>query len=164
MVISQEISEKIMGNRGSKSEFYLKSVKEQRVDGSWCINYKNLHLRCTLMGFERNYPIKIPSKQLINKFSTLHSPNIKRLNPWFVTGITDAEGMFTVMIDKNSKRTLGWRIQAKYQIGLHRRDLNLLLQIQEFFGGIGSISLIEQMAYYSISGIEDLTNTILPHF
>jgi len=27
-----------MGNRGSKSGFILKSVKEQRVDGSWCIN------------------------------------------------------------------------------------------------------------------------------
>ena len=37
-------------------------VKEQRVDGSWC--NKSLHLRCTLMDFERNYQIKKPSKQL----------------------------------------------------------------------------------------------------
>lgn len=53
-----------MGYRGSKSEFYFRSnpVKEQRVDGSWCINY--MHLRYTLMGFERNYPINNPSKQL----------------------------------------------------------------------------------------------------
>ncbi len=35
MVISQKISEKIMEYRGSKSDFILKSVKEQRVDGSW---------------------------------------------------------------------------------------------------------------------------------
>ena len=27
-----------MGNRGSKSDFIIKSVKEQRVDGSWFIN------------------------------------------------------------------------------------------------------------------------------
>jgi hypothetical protein len=39
----------------------MKSVKEQRVDGSYFgLNPK---LRCTLMGFERNYPFKIPSKQ-----------------------------------------------------------------------------------------------------
>jgi len=54
------MSENKMGYRGSKSDF--ESVKEQRVDGSWC--KKPLHLRCTLMGFERNYQIKIPSNQL----------------------------------------------------------------------------------------------------
>jgi hypothetical protein len=37
MVISQKIDEKKMGNRGSKSDFIIKSVKEQRVDGSWFI-------------------------------------------------------------------------------------------------------------------------------
>jgi hypothetical protein len=70
MVIIQKIDENQMGNRGSKSDFLTKSVKEQRVDGSWCI--KQMHFRYTLMGFERNYQIKIPSKQL-NKlsFSTL---------------------------------------------------------------------------------------------
>jgi hypothetical protein len=81
-VISPKIDEKKMGNRGSKSDFLMKFVKEQRVDGSWCINFKLMHLRCTLMGFERNYPIKILSKQL-NKlyFSTL---NYKpKLNTWF---------------------------------------------------------------------------------
>jgi hypothetical protein len=43
MVISQKMSENEMGNRGSKSDLLNKiikvnkSVKEQRVDGSWCI-------------------------------------------------------------------------------------------------------------------------------
>ena len=63
------------------------------------------------MGFERNYRIKIPSKQLITNFSTFNSPT--KLNPWFITGFTDAEGTFTIMMDKNNKRTLGWRVQAK---------------------------------------------------
>jgi hypothetical protein len=60
-----------MEYRGSKSVFISNAVKEQRVDGSWLL--KNLavlirSLRCTLMGFERNYQIKILSKQLnLNK-------------------------------------------------------------------------------------------------
>jgi hypothetical protein len=33
-VISHKIDEKKMGNRGSKSEYLLNFVKEQRVDGS----------------------------------------------------------------------------------------------------------------------------------
>ena len=158
------MNESEMGYRGSKSELMQKdSVKEQRVDGSWSIKAKSkqMLLRCTLMGFERNYQIKVPSKQL-NYFSTLHSNN--RLNPWFVTGLADSEGTFTIMIDPNQKRTLGWRVQAKFQIGLHKRDLDLLLQLQQFFGGIGSIGKSENMVFYSVSSVKDLTQTIIPHF
>ena len=72
MVISHKINESEMGYRGSKSNFYSKFVKEQRVDGSWGLIKRynttisfNKPLRCTLMGFERNYRIKIPSNHLI---------------------------------------------------------------------------------------------------
>jgi len=79
MVISQKIYENIMGYRGSKSVANLTTVKEQRVDGSWCNNLL-LRLRYTLVGFERSYPIKILSKQINKaKYSTLAlAPN---LNP-----------------------------------------------------------------------------------
>ena len=162
-VTSHKMSENEMGYRGSKS-ILNNIVKEQRVDGSWSITKaksRQMLLRCTLMGFERNYQVKILSKQL-NYFSTLQSLNI--LNPWFVTGLADSEGTFTVMIDPNQKRTLGWRVQAKFQIGLHERDLALLLQVQQFFGGIGSIGQSGSMVFYSVSSVKDLTNTIIPHF
>jgi hypothetical protein len=58
-----------MDHRGSKSVL-INTVKEQRVDGSWLlIMFKTLFrsLRCTLMGFERNYQVKYPSKQLNKK-------------------------------------------------------------------------------------------------
>ena len=68
-VISQEMTENEMGYRGSKSVFLNSTVKEQRVDGSYCIKAKSnlMQLRCTLMGFERNYQVKVLSKQLNNK-------------------------------------------------------------------------------------------------
>ena len=86
--------EKEMGYRGSKSELGSKynSVKEQRVDGSWhfLANQKKKCLRCTLMGFERNYQVKILSKQ-INKSRTYcsiatHKPLLETfsMNPWFL--------------------------------------------------------------------------------
>jgi len=56
-----------MGYRGSKSvgvDCYS-TVKEQRVDGSY-IGRKLPVLRCTLMGFERNYQVIILSKQTNN--------------------------------------------------------------------------------------------------
>src|SRR5579859_2563875 len=62
--------EREMGDRGSKSKLSLNRptshklnfVKEQRVDGSLCLI--NKHIRCILMGFERNYQIKILSNQI----------------------------------------------------------------------------------------------------
>jgi hypothetical protein len=66
------MKENKIGYHGSKSDFksecenkfISKSVKEQRVDGSY--TSQSEVLRCTLMGFERNYQVKILSNQ-INK-------------------------------------------------------------------------------------------------
>ena len=84
-----KIGENQMDNRGSKSESVTNSVKEQRVDGSYCIRHVNvcassskMQLRCILMNFERFSRVKIPSKQLnVKKFSTSNSSS--NVNPWF---------------------------------------------------------------------------------
>jgi hypothetical protein len=78
MVTSHKMTEKEMGNRGSKSGF--RPEKEQRVDGSWCIQFTELHLRCTLMGFERNYQSKILSKQLNKKYYSTCTKSILTQN------------------------------------------------------------------------------------
>jgi len=85
-----------MGYRGSKSDHYNsnnnKSEKEQRVDGS-CFGY-NPKLRCSLVGGETRYRIRIPSKQLnVKILSTFNYPS--NVNPWFWSGLIDAaEGRF----------------------------------------------------------------------
>ena len=94
----------------------------------------------------------------------MHSEYVNVCNHWFITGLADSEGTFTILIDNNSKRTIGWRVQAKFQIGLHKRDLELLLQVKKFFGDIGSISKSDNMVFYSVSSLKDLSNIIIPHF
>nr|QCI56457.1 hypothetical protein [Hypsizygus marmoreus] len=165
MVTSQKISENEMGYRGSKSDFNskVKSVKEQRVDGSWCIN-RFLHLRYTLMGFERNYQVKILSKQLkVKNFSTLTTSSPS--NPLFWTGLIDAEGSFSIIIDRNKIRKLGWRVQSKFQIGLHKRDYNLLILLQKYLKGIGTIHIDSNRnrVNYSVDSNKDLT-ILINHF
>lgn len=51
-----------------------RDVKEQRANGSWCLEIVNIllmHLRCALIGLERGYQVKTPSKQLNNKSYSL---------------------------------------------------------------------------------------------
>lgn len=136
-VTSHMMIEKEMGNRGSKSEFISNSVKEQRADGSWYRNSNLMYLRCALTGFERNYQINIPSNQL-NKlpFSTL----IPKLNPWFVTGFTDAEGCFTILVQHNDKYKANWRVKAIFTITLHIKDTAILEDIKNTLG-VGKVSI-----------------------
>ena len=58
------------------------------------------------------------------------------------------------------------KIQNKFSIELHKRDISLILEIQEYFGGIGSISQSKtrNTVNFTVSGIKDLTNIIIPHF
>ena len=74
------------------------------------------------MGCESNYQVKVPSKQLIRNFSTIKNPS--NLNPWFLTGFTDGEGSFSVIIDKNNKRKLGWRVEGMDSIRIIKSKMN----------------------------------------
>jgi len=158
-----------MGNRGSKSVTHLAKsviVKEQRVDGSW----HNMCLRCILTGFERNYQPKIPSNQ-INKLRTYtliaaHKPLILQpasMNPWFLTGFTDAEGSFSILIQPNSGYKTNWRIKAIFSIGLHQKDTAILEKIQSFLG-VGKIHKHgKNSVQYRVESIKDL-QVIVDHF
>ena len=180
-----------MGYRGSKSDLNYISVKEQRVDGSYFIKQKSklMKLRCTLMGCENSYQIKIPSKQLViqtKNFSTYsqkfnksllqnYTPSIlpeqflktdvynNKLNPWFVTGFTDAEGCFGLYIYKNDKIKTGWSISLVYQISLHKKDKQILEQIQNYFGVGGITSHGSTSLKYSVRSIKDM-QIIIDHF
>lgn len=179
-VTSLKICKNKMDNRGSKSieKLNFAIVKEQRVDGNWFINQNLINLRYTLGNFERNRNlysgfnyfnsfnshVKIPSKQfdLTKKYSTYsYSP----INPGVWSGLIDGEGSFSIIIDKVQTRKLGWRIQLKFQLGLHIKDYNLLCLLNQYLGNIGSIHLARNrnIANYSIDSIEDL-NKFIVHF
>lgn len=170
------MSENKMDNRGSKSNINLISVKEQRVDGNLSIKSHLMDIRCTLKGFERNRGIKlgfnmqqgwnsyvkIPSKQfdLKKNFSTYNSTIV---NPGVWSGLIDGEGSFSIIVDRNKVRKLGWGAQLKFQKDLHTKDLNLLYLLQQYLGGIGSIHLARNrnIVNYSIDSIEDLNKLII---
>ena len=175
-VTTLKICENKMDNRVSKS-IILNSiiVKEQRVDNSRSINSHLMDLRCTLKGFERNKGIslgfnmqqgwnsyaKIPFKQFeLKKFSTFNSAAV---NPGVWSGLIDGEGSFSIIVDVNKTRLLGWRVQLKFQLGLHTKDLNLLYLLQKYLGSIGSIHLVKNrdVVNYSIDSIEDLNKLVV---
>jgi len=79
---------------------------------------------------------------LLNFNSRSHTTsNVRQptsLNPWFVSGLTDAEGSFCIIISRSSTYRLGWCVQAIFQIALHTRDLTSkgLDQIRQIKAGM----------------------------
>lgn len=60
---------------------------------------------------------------------------------------------------------LGWRVQARFVLELHVNDIQLLYQLQSNFGRIGTVKtrFTRKVARYTIVGIEDIINILLPH-
>lgn len=156
MVISHKMNESEMGYRGSKSNS-KEFVKEQRVDGS-CFPVLG-KLRCTLMGCESSYQVKIPSKQLYKySYSTL-----PRLDPWFISGFTDAEGCFSISIQHNTKMKTNWRVLPSFHIKLHIKDINILEDIK-YTWGIGTIRKSGlDTVFYTVESFTEL-EFIINHF
>jgi hypothetical protein len=151
-----------MENRGSKSDFKVipKFVKEQRVNGSWCIKKPLMHLRCTLTGFERNYRIKILSNQirfsLFREFSSksfqssIKNPALEikscALHPWFITGFVDASNNKSLIVwGTNLKSTVGYKLSpkelAKVQLAPYQYNVIIGLLLSDgwlIFGGARS--------------------------
>jgi len=91
------------------------------------------------------------------------APQNIKLNPWFVTGFTDAEGSFSTIVAKSDNLKVQWQARLFFQISLHVKDKILLEQIKDFFG-VGEIySKTSDSIIYSVKSIKDLT-IIIDHF
>ena len=106
--------------------------------------------------------------KLPKKYNLFHSnASDQTLNPFWVTGFSDAESCFTVRISKDETRLQNLRLCPIFSIELHERDKILLEKIQAFFG-VGSIihrvRKGKASVIYSVQSIKSLKENIIPHF
>lgn len=109
-------------------------------------------------------PLRNTVKYPVHAFSSITPAN--KLDPAFLTGFIDGEGSFIIKIMRSSTSCTGWKVIPLLQIQLHRRDEELLKQIQTYFSGVGLLRKggTRDVVAYTVSSIEHLTKTILPHF
>lgn len=88
----------------------------------------------------------------------------KLLNPYFVTGFSDAEANFYVKISRKNSMAVGWSVEPVFSIRLHHKDLNVLYLLQDFFG-VGKVYHLEKIeeATFRVSAIKEL-EVIIRHF
>ena len=94
--------------------------------------------------------------------------NNNKLNPYYITGFTDAEGCFNVTVSSTNYGK--YQVSLRFEIQLHHRDLELLKTIQSFFNGIGIISVKQYKSYvnpkatWSVRRFDDIFNVVILHF
>lgn len=94
-----------------------------------------------------------------------YQPNeqTNKLNPWFVTGFTDAEGCFLINVRPNSKMNSGYSVELVFKIALHSKDSTLVTEVLNYFGK-GTVSNRGALcAQYWVGSINDL-DIIINHF
>jgi len=105
------------------------------------------------------------TNNLSNNFSSEFDKS--KLQPYWVTGFSDAESTFSIRIGKDKSRFLGIRILPVYSIELHIRDIEVLHKIREFFN-VGSVIVRirdgKSTGIYSVQSTKDLIAVIIPHF
>jgi len=90
-------------------------------------------------------------------FSTISKElDYSKLNPYYVTGFTDAEGCFLINIVRRSDQKLGYNVNLMFKIKLHLKDKLLLEKIINFFDKIGNITVRKNGSVeYVVSSIKE---------
>lgn len=85
------------------------------------------------------------------------------LVPWFITGFSDAEACFSILIQYNVKYKTNYRVKAIFSIGLHKKDIGLLEEIQSTLG-VGKIHIHgRDSVQFRVEPVKEL-QVIIDHF
>ena len=84
----------------------------------------------------------------------------ERLDPSWIAGFVDGEGCFYVGINRIEKMRLGWQVLPEFRVTQHERDVELLIQICNYFGfGAVRPNHGDRMDY-CVRGLEELNEIV----
>lgn len=98
-------------------------------------------------------------------YSSSNSGSKSGLDPNWVTGFTDAEGCFTIIIQILNINPLKWKVTASFEINLHSADTLILHSLKSFFNS-GNINtkVNSKISVFRVTALKDLISFIIPHF
>ncbi len=90
---------------------------------------------------------------------------IEKLHPWFVSGLVEGEGCFSVSFSFRKKLNVGIETRPSFSISLNERDLSLLKSVHMFFGcGAVRFSRSDRTYKYESRSVAEIVKYVIPHF
>ena len=94
--------------------------------------------------------------------------NISTVNPWWIVGIVDGEGNFSVEIARNDTMKLGYQVNLNFNVTQHNRNRIILDKCFDYFGGnVGGIRTNNKTTGVMMWRVRDrkqIRDIILPFF
>ena len=89
----------------------------------------------------------------------------RKLQPWYITGLVDGEGCFSISFSLRKRLNVGIETRPSFSISLNRRDLALIKEVHIYFGcGAIRYSRLDRTYKYEVRSVQDLITKVLPHF
>lgn len=109
------------------------------------------------------------NKSLLNNWDfVLGSSNVAGIfTPWYVTGLTDAEGSFQITIqDSKGKGLTGFKPFLEFKITQKNHSQGILYELQKYFkcGRIIIDNRKTETMKFVVTNINDLLTKVIPHF
>ncbi len=88
-----------------------------------------------------------------------------KLNPYYITGLTEGEGSFSVSFSLRKKLKVGIETRPSFSITLNKRDLPLIKKLHKYFncGGV-RFSKGDRTYKFEVRSVPDLCKKVIPHF
>ena len=104
--------------------------------------------------------LKINSRRNYSTLKNKIDERFAQVDPWFITGFTDAEGCFMCNMVKKPKYKAGWEIQPVFQIKLHVKDFPVILGIQHSLGNIGTVENNQSTCTFRVRKLKEIIELI----
>ena len=87
------------------------------------------------------------------------------LSPYFITGLTEAEGSFSIVKHKDKRAKYNTNISLSFRITMLSNEAELLNMVKSFFG-CGYIAAEDKRGAitFAIRDIDSINNIVVPHF
>jgi hypothetical protein len=93
----------------------------------------------------------------------LNNNNLK-LNPDFITGLTEAEGSFSIVKHKDNRAKFDIHISLRFKITMLSNAIDLLNMIKSFFDCGSVVQNKDGSVDFLVRDINSLNNIVLPYF
>ena len=90
---------------------------------------------------------------------------MNKLNPYYISGLTDGEGSFYVGVLPRSHNYVGWEARPSFSLSQNEENKKLIFQLKNFFRcGTIRYSKKDKMIKFEVRCLNDLSQKIIPHF
>jgi hypothetical protein len=86
------------------------------------------------------------------------------LNPYFITGLTEAEGSFSINKHKDKRAKYGVNISLRFKITMLTNETQLLNMVKYFFNCGNLYVCKDGTINYEIKDINSINEFVIPHF